>query len=120
MEYYDEILRKLKSFLSPRKLETRIFTEFSFADDVVAYCQQTSDVTLHQGGKLEFADHFRQMVYSDILVVSNSSMSQMAGYLSNGLKIFHPNDQYHSLPENEFIPDTELDKARVQTYLSGI
>ena len=118
MDYYDEILKKLKNNFGERKLDIRIYTEHKSADDVVAYCQETPDVVLHQGGKVEFADHFREMVYSDILVVSNSSMSQMAGYLSEGLKIFHPNDQYHSLPEDEFIPFNELDADRMSKFLA--
>ena len=119
MEYYDEILQKLRSYLSERELDIHIYTEYKSADDVVAYSKKTPDVVLHQGGKVEFADHFREMVYSDILVVSNSSMSQMAGYLSEGLKIFHPNDQYHSLPEEEFIPVNDLDKGRMSKFLAG-
>ena len=117
MEYYDGILKKLKSYLSEQVLDICVYTEHKSADDVVAYCKDAAGIVLHQGGKIEFVDHFREMVYSDILVVSNSSMSQMAGYLSEGLKIFHPNDQYHSLPEDEFIPFNELDDDRMSKFL---
>jgi hypothetical protein len=119
MEYYDSILKKLKDFLNDRHPEIRIFTELKSAEDVVAYCKESPDVVLYQGGKAEFADHFAQMVYSDILVVSNSSMSQVAGYLSEGLKIYHPNTHYHSLPEEEFIPFNQMNKARILQYMSN-
>jgi hypothetical protein len=119
MDYYDSILTQLKSSLDDRELDIRIYTEHVSAEDVVAYCKESPDIALHQGGKAEFTDHFQKMVYSDILVVSNSSMSQMAGYLSRGLKIFHPNDQYHSLPEDEFVPVDELEKERILKYLNA-
>ena len=108
MEYYDDILKKLRNHFQERKLEIHVFTERSNAEDVANYCREHPDIILHQGGKPEFADHFCRMVYADILVVSNSSMSQMAGYLSEGIKIYHPNDQYHSLPAEEFIPVQDL------------
>lgn len=117
MEYYDRILDQLKSHLRHRELDIRIFTERLHAEDVVAYCEKSPGISLQQGGKNEFADHFKQMVYSDILVVSNSSMSQMAGYLSEGLKIYHPNDQYRDLPEDTFIPVDELTESRVVKFI---
>jgi hypothetical protein len=110
MDFYDDILKKLKTLFREKEFHVHIFTEHRNSEDVVAYCKEHRDIILHQGAKEEFANDFTEMVYSDVLVVSNSSMSQMAGYLSEGLKIYYPNDQYHSLPSDEFIPIADLDE----------
>ena len=117
MEYYDAIISDLKQHLLRRSHAIEILTEFSNVEDVIDYCSKRPGILLRQGGKAEFGDHFSRMVYSDILVVSNSSMSQMAGYLSKGLKIFHPNDQYQNLPAEEFIPFNEIQGDRLKKVL---
>lgn len=118
MEYYDDILKTLRNHFREHEPEILVFTEHLNAEDVVSYCSKYPDILLHQGGKPEFGEHFRRMVYSDILVVSNSSMSQMAGYICEGFKIYHPNDQYHGLPADEFIPVDELKQERSMEMLA--
>lgn len=118
VQYYDAILGQLRNLLHDHNLNIHVYTENVNADDVVEYCNNTSDVVLHQGGKNEFAEHFCEMVYSDILVISNSSMSQVAGYLCEGVKIYHPNDQYHSLPEDEFITVHDLAQKSITEKIS--
>ena len=120
VDYYDAILKTLLETMPGQKMQVHVYTELLNAEDIVAYCRASPEIQLHQGGKREFGNHFSEMVYSDILVVSNSSMSQMAGYLSEGVKIYFPNDQYFNLPEEEFISFSDLDKKEIRERLGAI
>lgn len=103
IEVYDLLISQLRNCFKEYATDIHVYTELHNADDVAEHCRDKPHIKLHRGGREEFHQDFLHMVYSDVLVVSNSSMSQIAGYLSDGVKLYSPNKQYCGLPEDEFL-----------------
>ena len=110
LAYYDKVINQLIARYGRGNLDITISTNCDqLGSDLVADIIQYADsnqfeITVDkQRIKDNFVHDFAAMVKSDILVVSNSSMSQVAGFLSSGIKIYHPNVQYYDLPTPEFI-----------------
>ena len=88
--------------LETGQYEVHIFTESKFSEDVVNMANVNGYI-IHINEK--FGSDFMNMIHCDALVMSNSGMSTLAGYLSTkSKKYYHPNPHSPtSLPSDEYI-----------------
>ena len=100
--YYWKIVQGLKKILREYPYEVHVFTEKDNSIDVKLAFKYGKNVFLHIGGTIE--DDIYNLITSDIFVMSNSSFSTGASYISDALKIFHPNEQFKNMPKDEFLP----------------
>jgi len=122
LSYYESLLRKLGRFFRYEPHEVHIYS--SGSDNDMNQIQETL-------GKISdnFKYHFNEsameaihhMAVADILVVGNSSFSHWPGFLSKGIKLYHPHFHMYDLNEDEWIvvkSEGDFDEAHLRSLLS--
>tara|TARA_B100001094_G_scaffold87743_1_gene83922 strand:+ start:8312 stop:9247 length:936 start_codon:yes stop_codon:yes gene_type:complete len=81
-----------------------IFTELRHSEDVVEFANSLPNGVLHRDRS--FGEDFINIIHCNAVVMSNSGMSTLAGYLSlDSVKYYHPNPHSpRTLPQDEWIP----------------
>lgn len=95
--------------------EIHVYTETRHSDDVVQCFESVPHCTLHIGEP--FISDFKNIVHCDYIVMSNSGMSTLAGYMSlHSKKYYHPNPHSPTtLPQPEY-NIVYLEDGEVYTY----
>ena len=114
--YYWKIVRFLRKILEGYPYEVHVFSEKANSLDVKLAFSYGKNTYLHIGGTIE--DDIYHLINSDIFVMSNSSFSTGAAYISDALKIFHPNEQFDNMPKDVFLSvDTSGDLTKYQDVI---
>ncbi|MEM6395436.1 MAG: hypothetical protein AAF741_03750 [Bacteroidota bacterium] len=115
MEYFDHIIKQIKSVFKDKRVQFNIYTESLNSEDIQAAFSDTPDIKLHIGSNRHDRDEslildiFKSFVASDILVCCNSSFSAMCSYYRYNKKtIYHPHKHLYDLPAPNYLA-TEID-----------
>lgn len=113
--YYQNIVN---TFNKEFNLPINIYTEDYNNKDLLSL-KNINNVTLYFGGVSDIDNHFHNLCVSKILVLSSSSFSTWAAYLSKGNVLFHENEIKHFnhkvLPDNfySYVPKTFSNKVQI-------
>lgn len=112
ISFYETALNQIRDCLSGNCYRVVAYTNIdglntSLIQDVIDFCRRQGDIELKvskdRNNKLSILDDFFDFMDSDYLVVSNSSLSQVAGHVSEGMKLYCPNRHYYGLQDSSFV-----------------
>lgn len=110
LDYFDNIITQLQSVFGTRPHTIRLYTEKLNSEEITKRFSNRKAIRLCVGDNrqekhyTQIYDIFLQMIASDILVMSNSSFSVMAGHFKNpGVSIYHPHRHFFDAPKEQYI-----------------
>jgi hypothetical protein len=122
LSYYESLLGKLDKFFKDELHEFHIYS--SGSDDDMNQIRKALD-KISDNFKYHFNESameaIHHMAVADILVVGNSSFSHWPGFLSKGVKLYHPHFHMYDLNEDEWVVagrEGDFDEACLRSLLS--
>jgi len=118
--YYTQIINKLNQHLN---LHINIYSEIDNSEDILVL-KKLKNVNLFLGDVSNINEHFYALCTSKILILSRSSFSTWAAYLSKGLVVFQTNiikHLYHKVDPNNFysyglseLSDDDMEQIKIK------
>ncbi|NJL86460.1 MAG: hypothetical protein HC886_11520 [Leptolyngbyaceae cyanobacterium SM1_1_3] len=123
ISYYKKLLSNLSKILADKPHEFHVYS--SGLDREMEEIQKelnpvSSQLRYHPNESAMEAIH--HMAIADILVVGNSSFSHWPGFLSSGIKLYHPHFHMFNLDENEWVEvkeDSSFNESHFISLLSS-
>ncbi|NES20282.1 MAG: hypothetical protein F6K41_15450 [Symploca sp. SIO3E6] len=105
LKFYENIIKQLIEVFQEQSYELHVYSLASQEDGqeiINSFTQKYKQVKFHINEPAMKVMH--HLIISDILIVDHSSFHQISGFLSQGIKLYHPHGYIEELDDDTWIP----------------